>query len=177
MKLSKTWLLLGLPLVLAACGMNDTEAEEDDPTDGAAADSAAVAAAVPPAPTAMDTSHAAMAPQMVPMTAVGGSGVTGEATLTEAAGQTQIAVRLAGFQPSSSHSGHVHQGTCDAPGAPVAPLQDIAADASGAGTATSTVAIPASVAMNGQHVIAYHQAAGENMGPAVVCGAIPGHAM
>lgn len=177
MKLSKTWLLLGLPLVLAACGANDTDAEEDDPTDGAAADSAATAAVVPPAPAAMDTSHAAMAPQMVPMTALGGSGVTGDATLTEAAGQTQIAVRLAGFQPSSSHSGHVHQGTCDAPGAPVAPLQDIAADASGAGTATSTVAIPTSVAMNGQHIIAYHQAAGENMGPPVVCGAIPGHAM
>lgn len=177
MKLSKTWLLLGLPLVLAACGANDTDAEEDDPTDGAAADSASAAAAVPPAPATMDTAHAAMAPQMVPMTALAGSGVTGEATLSEAAGQTQIAVRLAGFQPSSSHSGHVHQGTCDAPGAPVAPLQDIAADASGAGTATSTVAIPTSVAMNGQHIIAYHQASGDNMGPPVVCGAIPGHAM
>jgi hypothetical protein len=46
----------------------------------------------------------------------------------------------------------------------VAPLQDVAADASGAGTATSTVA------MNGQHIIAYHQASGDNMGPPVVCG-------
>jgi hypothetical protein len=176
MKLSSHWLLLGLPLVLAACGMNDTEAEEDDPTDGAAADSAAASVA-PPAPVATDTAHSAMAPQMVPMTAVGGSGVSGEATLTEAGGQTQVAVRLAGFQPSSAHSGHVHQGTCDAPGPPVAPLQDVTADASGAGTATSTVAIPGSVAMNGQHIIAYHQGAGENMGPPVVCGAIPGHAM
>jgi hypothetical protein len=175
MKLSRYWLLLGLPLALGACGMNDTEAEEDDPTDGAAADSAAAAAAVP-APVATDTA-AAMAPQMVPMAAVAGSGVSGEAILTEAAGQTQVAVRLAGFQPNSAHSGHVHQGTCDAPGAPVAPLQDITADASGAGTATSTVAIPTSVAMNGQHIVAYHQAAGENMGPPVVCGAIPGHAM
>lgn len=175
MKLSRYWLLLGLPLALGACGMNDTEAEEDDPTDGAAADSAAAAAV--PAPAVTGTAPAAMAPQMVPMAAVAGSGVSGEATLTEAAGQTQVAVRLAGFQPSSAHSGHVHQGTCDAPGAPVAPLQDITADASGAGTATSTVAIPTSVAMNGQHIVAYHQAAGENMGPPVVCGAIPGHAM
>lgn len=176
MKLSRYWLLLGLPLALGACGMNDTEAEEDDPTDGAAADSAA-ASAMPPAPVATDTAHTAMAPQMVPMAAVAGSGVSGEATLTEAAGQTQVAVRLAGFQPNSAHSGHVHQGTCDAPGAPVAPLQDITADASGAGTATSTVAIPTSVAMNGQHIVAYHQAAGDNMGPPVACGAIPGHAM
>ena len=177
MKLSKWWLLACMPLVLAACGQNDTEGEEDDPTDGAAADTATATVSAAP-PVAMDTAaHAAMAPMMVPMTALGGSGVSGEATLTEAAGQTQVAVRLAGFQPSSSHSGHVHQGTCDAPGAPVAPLQDVVADASGAGQATSTVAIPTSVAMNGQHIIAYHQASGENMGPPVVCGAIPGHAM
>lgn len=177
MKLSKWWLLASVPLALAACGMNDTEAEEDDPTDGAAADTAAATVSAAP-PVAMDTAaSAAMAPMMVPLAAVGGSGVSGEATLTESAGQTQVAVRLAGFQPNSSHSGHVHQGTCDAPGAPVAPLQDIAADASGAGTATSTVAIPTSVAMNGQHIVAYHQASGENMGPPVVCGAIPGHAM
>ncbi|MEW5927238.1 MAG: hypothetical protein AB1941_07130 [Gemmatimonadota bacterium] len=175
MKLSKWWLLACVPLALAACGMNDTEAEEDDPTDGAAADTAV--ATVSAAPVTVDTAASAMAPMMVPMTALGGSGVSGEATLTEAAGQTQVAVRLAGFQPNSSHAGHVHQGTCDAPGAPVAPLQDVVADASGAGQATSTVAIPTSVAMNGQHIIAYHQASGENMGPPIVCGAIPGHAM
>ena len=176
MKRTNPWMLLAcLPLALSACGMNDTEAEEDDPTDGAAADSAA--AVVPPAPVVTDTAPTAMAPQMVPLAAVGGSGVSGEAILTEAAGQTQVAVRGAGFQPNSALSGHVHQGTCEAPGAPVAPLQDVTADASGAGTATSTVAIPASVAMNGQHIVAYHQAAGDNMGPPVVCGAIPGHAM
>lgn len=170
------WLLLAcLPLALAACGMNDTDAEEDDPTDGAAADSAAVAATTPAPP--VSTTGTPMAPQLVPLAAVGGSGVSGTATLTEDGGQTGVAVQLSGFQPNSAHSGHVHQGACDALGPPVAPLQDVAADASGAGTATSTVAVPASVAMNGQHVIAYHERAGEDIGAPVVCGAIPMHAM
>jgi hypothetical protein len=31
--------------------------------------------------------------------------------------------------------------------------------------------------MNGQHVIAYHERAGEDIGAPVVCGAIPMHAM
>lgn len=176
MKGSKWWLLAALPLALAACGANDTEGEEDDPTDGAGADTAATAAAPMPMPGDTGMAHGT-GPMMVPMQPVGGSSVSGEATLTEQGTQTQVAVRLTGFQPSSAHSGHVHQGTCEAPGSPVAPLQDLAADASGSGTATSTVAIPSATLMNGQHIVAYHQGAGENMGPPVVCGAIQGHAM
>jgi len=171
MKLSKSWLLPCVPLVLAACGKNETDSGENGP---GYADTAA--AATEPGAHA-GAGAGGMAPQMIFMREVGGSGVTGEATLTEEAGQTGVAVRLTGFQPNTAHSGHVHQGTCESLGAPVAPLQDVQADDAGQGTATSTVAIPGAVAMNGEHSIAYHQAAGENIGPPVVCGTIPHHAM
>ena len=55
MKLSRWWPLLAVPLALAACGQNDTEAEEDDPTDGAAADSVASTGTVTAPPAAIVT--------------------------------------------------------------------------------------------------------------------------
>ncbi|HEX2191454.1 MAG TPA: hypothetical protein VHG51_21260 [Longimicrobiaceae bacterium] len=171
---TKLWLLACLPLALAACGMNDTDAEEDDPTDGAAADTMAAATFPPPAP--MDTAAGAAAPMTVQMSPVGSSGVSGQANLMENASQTQVAVQLTGMQPNSRHAGHVHQGTCDAPGSVVAPLPEITANSTGDGTATEQVAVPLATVMNGQHIIVYHEAGG-NPGAPVVCGAIPGHSM
>ncbi|HEV2146676.1 MAG TPA: hypothetical protein VGR37_04600 [Longimicrobiaceae bacterium] len=177
MKGSRLWTLALAPLVLAACGANDTEGEEDDPLDReaevAATDPAVVAVPV-------DTMAAAGAGAMhdqVTLNPVGGSGVSGTATLAEQGAQTQVAVQLTGLQPNSAHAGHIHHGTCESPGNAVAPLQDITADAGGAGTMTATVAMPTSTVMNGQHIVAYHESAGPNHGPTIVCGAIQGHAM
>jgi hypothetical protein len=108
----------------------------------------------------------------VTMNAVGSSGVTGQAQFMDhGAGQTMVTISLNG-QGSGSHSGHIHQGTCDAPGQVVAPLQDVTL-ANGTGTSTSTVAVPLGTVMNGQHIVAYHQSSGESAGPPVVCGQIP----
>ena len=174
MKTTRLWLLLGLPLALAACGGDDTEAETDVGAVTETIDTAATSA-MPAAP--VDTGMSAMAgADTVPLAAVGGSGVGGQAVLTDASGQSQVMVTLTGTTGTGTHQGHIHQGTCDAPGAVVAPLQPITADGSGGGSMTATVPVPMATAMNGQHVIAYHEAGG-NPGSPVVCGAIPSHSM
>jgi hypothetical protein len=108
----------------------------------------------------------------VMMNAVGTSGVTGQAQFMEhGAGQTMVTVNLTA-QGGSTHSGHIHTGTCDAPGAVVVPLQDVTL-ANGTGSSTSTIEVPLATVMNGQHIVAYHQSSGDNPGAPVVCGAIP----
>ena len=168
MKLAKPCALLALTLAAGACG----ERGGEDGTRGADSAAAAMAADSAPTPGAAEAGTTE-----VPFAAVGGSGVSGGATLSEQGEQVQVTVRLAGLPPNSSHSGHVHEGTCAAPGSPVAPLLDVAADASGSGTSTSLVPLPMSTVMDGRHVVAYHQAAGDDPGPPVVCGAVPAQRM
>ncbi|HEX2095613.1 MAG TPA: hypothetical protein VHG28_24665 [Longimicrobiaceae bacterium] len=177
MKMHRLWLLVGIPLALAACGQNDTEAEEDQPAEGAA-DTATQTVA--PAPAPADTSaaaHGTMGGSGFALNPVGGSGVSGQATVADQGGQTGVTVQLTGFQPNSRHAGHIHTGTCENPGPPVAPLPEITADANGAGNATGTASLPMTTAMDGQHIVSYHQGGADSPGPPVVCGAIPGHSM
>ena len=169
MKLAKPCALLALALVAGGCGESGGEgaAAGADTTAAAAADTAAAPAG----------GMAEAGTTEVPLAAVGGSGVSGGATLSEQGEQVQVTVRLAGLAPNTSHAGHVHEGTCEALGNPVAPLLDVAADASGSGTSTSLVPLPMGTVMDGRHVVAYHQGAGESAGPPVVCGATPPHRM
>jgi hypothetical protein len=172
MKSTRLWVLAALPFALAACGGGDDEAAE-----GTALDTATVAPSTettstttPPADTGMSGAQAMGG--AVTMNAVGGSGVTGQAQFMDhGQGQTMVTVNLTG-QGSSTHSGHIHQGTCDAPGTVVAPLQDITL-ANGAGTSTSTISATLATVMDGQHIVAYHQGQGANAGAPVVCGQIP----
>jgi hypothetical protein len=161
MMMKRYGLLLALPLVLAACA-----ADEEAEVDTMEMDTTSAPTAAAP----MDTGMAGMGGMAttVAMAAVGESGVTGEATLTPSGAQTEVMVRLMGLEPNSTHPGHIHQGTCAAPGAVVAPLQDITADATGAGTMTTTVPVSADSVTMGQHIVAYH---GDGGAP-VVCGEI-----
>ena len=171
MNASRIWILTALPLALAACGGGDDDGAAGADTTSAmsSADSGTIPAAPMPADTTMASQPVAGA---VTMNAVGNSGVTGQASFMEhGAGQTMVTVNLTA-QGSSTHSGHIHQGTCDSPGQVVAPLQDVTL-ANGTGSSTSTVAIPLGTVMNGQHIVAYHQGQGDNAGPTVVCGQIP----
>jgi hypothetical protein len=122
----------------------------------------------------------AMTPQAmgstVALQAVGGSGITGEATLTESAQRTQVMVRLMGSQPNATHQGHIHEGTCANVGSVVVPLDPITVDAQSMGTSTTTVDVPIHTVANGQHLIAYHVAGGSPGAPAA-CGEIPAHMM
>lgn len=171
MKLSRSFGLLALPLVVAACGGGEGENGEDQTAIG---DSATMSAAPADTTTAAwgDTADGHGAALMtVQLATVQNSGVSGEATLTEQGGEVQVSVRLTGLKGTGAHPGHVHQGTCDNLGSVVAPLPSVTPGADGTGTATGTAAVAMNTAMNGQHVVNYHLPDGK---PAA-CGAITGH--
>lgn len=184
MRALRLWVAAGLLPVAAACGGSDAESGSSADTAAAMPDTASVGAtagamgdSAAAGMAGMDSmSHSAAGGGAVPLAAVGGSGVTGEAMLTAQGNQTQVMVRLAGAKGAGTHQGHIHTGTCEQPGSVVAPLEPVTTDASGAGSSTKTVDVPASAAMNGQHIIAYHEAGGSPGAP-VVCGAIPAHSM
>ena len=163
MKSNRGWLLLALPLSLAACGGGEGEGDTAEAMDTATA-----------APMMADTSAQAMGamPTTLALQPVGDSGVTGQATLTPGGAQTQVQVQLTGLTPGA-HPGHIHQGTCAAPGSVVQPLPEITAGEDGSGSADGSVAIDATTVMDGQHIIAYH---GEGGAP-VACGSLMGHVM
>lgn len=172
MKPTRLWVLAALPLALAACGGGDEEAAGGGADSVGTALPSADSGATTVAPTTTDTSMAAQPMAgTVALNAVGGSGVTGQASFMEhGAAQTMVTVNLAG-QGSGTHAGHIHTGTCDNIGPPVAPLQPVTL-ANGTGTATSTVEIALATVMNGQHLVSYHQSSGDNPGPPIACGQI-----
>jgi hypothetical protein len=104
----------------------------------------------------------------VALTAVGESGVSGELILTPAGGETEVSVTLSGLEPNSTHPGHIHEGTCSAPGSVVAPLGEITADATGSGTMTTSVPVATATVTAGNHIVQYH---GEGMAP-IACAEI-----
>lgn len=173
MKLSRSYAMLALPLILAACGGSEEEvgavpADTAVVATGTGADTAMGADAVP-----TDTGMAGME-NRVSLMAMNNSGVTGEATLTAQGEQTQVMLRVTGAPPNGMHPAHIHQGTCENQGPVAAPLQSVTADASGTGTSTSTVSVPLATVMNGQHYVQVHAA---NGGQPVACGNVPqGHA-
>jgi hypothetical protein len=171
MKTTRLWVLAALPLTLAACGGGDDAAEGGNDTTSVL--SLPDSGAVPTAPMTPDSGMGGTAPMgnAVTMNAVGTSGVTGQAMFTEQGAQTMVMVNLTA-QGNSTHSGHIHTGTCDAPGPVVVPLQDVTL-ANGTGSSSSTIEVPLATVMNGQHIVAYHAGSGADAGAPVVCGAIP----
>jgi hypothetical protein len=172
MRSTRLWVLAALPLALAACGGGDDAAEGT--TDDAAVittDSAATSTVPMPGDTAMSGTHSMGS--AVTLNAVGTSGVTGEAQFMDQGPQTMVTVNLTA-QGSSTHSGHIHTGTCASPGAVVVPLNDITL-ANGSGTSSTSIPVPMATVMNGQHIVAYHASSGDNPGAPVVCGEIPAH--
>jgi hypothetical protein len=175
MKTTRLWVLTALPFALAACGGGDDEAAEVGTDTTAAAGTMAdttMATSNTPMPGDTGMAGAQAMGSAVTMNAVGTSGVTGQAQFMEhGTGQTMVTVNLTA-QGNTTHSGHIHTGTCDAPGAVVVPLQDVTL-ANGTGSSSSTIEVPLATVMNGQHIVAYHAGAGESAGAPVVCGQIP----
>lgn len=174
MRSTRFWMLAALPFALTACGGGDEVADGD--TDGAAVIvDTTTGMSTTPAPMPGDTGMGAQAMGgAVVMNAVGSSGVTGQAQFMSQGEGTMVMVNLTA-QGNSTHSGHIHQGTCDAPGEVVVPLQDVTL-ANGAGSSSSTIQVPLATVMNGQHIVAYHASSGDNPGAPVVCGQIPAQA-
>lgn len=168
----RIWKLLGLvvvPLVLmSGCEVEEEPEVVEEPT------VIGTPPAVPPAgPPATGTTAGAATINMQPLN---NSGVTGEATVTPMDGQTQVTVMLSGSPQAGTHQGHIHQGTCESLGSVVTPLQPIETPAGGTGTMITMVDLAPATVMNGQHIIAYHEAGGDP-GQAVVCGSIPAQTM
>ncbi|HEU0012103.1 MAG TPA: hypothetical protein VFQ45_00380 [Longimicrobium sp.] len=164
-------------LALAACGGDAAEDTGKNAGDGAAGEEAVLADTGAKVPAAAspggDTAQAALG-SAVTLNTANNSGATGIAQLMDHAGQTMVTVTLNGASPGA-HAGHVHEGTCDAPGRPVAPLQDATVpSANASATAVSTIALPLATVMNGRHIIAYHQGSGANTGAPIVCAPVPG---
>jgi hypothetical protein len=157
---------LALPLAMGACGADDA----DETPDMGAQPSAETTPATTPAPTDMQ-------PMTADFTGLNDSPAHGTLQLRPtSATQTEVVVNLAGFAAAGAHEGHIHTGTCDAPGSVVVPLQPVNVDAQGAGTSTSTVDQALMSIADGNHIVAYHVAGGDP-GMPVVCAAIPAHTM
>jgi hypothetical protein len=171
MRASRLWVLSAVAVALAACGGGGDDA-------GAAADSTGAMSSpdsgtTMPVPAPMDSAAGTQAVAgSVTMNAVGNSGITGQADLmAHGVNAAMVTVTLNG-QADGAHSGHVHKGTCAAPGEVVVPLQDVTI-ANGRGTSTSTVSVPINILMSGEHIVAYHAGSGASAGTPVVCGQIP----
>lgn len=162
MKITRGWLLIALPCTLAACG-GEEETATLEGGDTASLVTADTGGAMP------------MMPTTVALQALGGSSVTGQATITHSGAESQVNVQLSGLTPGE-HPGHVHAGTCDAIGAVVHPLPSATAGADGSATVSGTIPAAGESFMNGQHVISYHGNADDPMVP-VACGQLMAHPM
>ena len=169
MKLARLLGLAILPLSLAACGADEGEPGADQTA--ATPDSALQTLdSIEP-----DTAGVAMSTQ-VAMSPLGSAAASGSALITATGSTTEVTVQLTGL-PEGAHAGHIHQGTCEAPGSPVAPLQEVTAGQDGAGTITSIAEVDPMSVMDGNHIVAYHERGAPNPGAPIVCGQIPGHQM
>jgi hypothetical protein len=138
-------------------------------------------AAASPAPTAQNQPSVTV--QLAP---VGGSGISGTATLI-AAGDfahapnlddaTRVSLTVVGLPPLATAQSSLHAGTCVAPSASAAALPSLTADGAGRATATGMVLfrgeenVAFSSITGGDHVINISSG-----GRVVACGAIPGFA-
>jgi hypothetical protein len=164
-KLSHAWILAFVPFVFAACAGPETA----DDAETASEEALPATEATPPAepPTTAPEAGSFMA-QFQPINESGASGQVELSALGEA---TSVRVTLSGAG-EGAHQGHIHTGTCDAPGDVVAPLSPITSDAAGAGEGTSEVSVPLATVMDGNHIVLYHEAGGEPGAP-VACAPIP----
>ncbi|MEJ2677860.1 MAG: hypothetical protein P8174_02155 [Gemmatimonadota bacterium] len=137
----------GLAFGLVACGGKGNQA--------ATQNSNAAQPAAQPAASAAATTTAATGRQfrLLPLNE---SGVNGSVTLTPQGDSMEVAVNATGLPDGAgAYPSHIHVGTCDSPGAVVQPLNDVQADSTGEGHATTTVAM--SVFKGQQHLVMVHR--------------------
>jgi hypothetical protein len=83
--------------------------------------------------------------------------VIGSATITQAGSGIRVVVKLSGLNSNQQSAGHIHTGKCGQQGSVVFPLNNIAADASGAGSSDTTLPnVPYNEVTNGTYYVQYH---------------------
>lgn len=117
------------------------------------------------------SANAAGTPITVNLTAQNGGSAAGTATITDNGdGTMTVVVNETGLQPGV-HLSHIHTGSCANPGGVKYPLTSITADASGKGSATTTVKAPVSALAGGSYYVNVHQV-GTGVPPSTSCGDI-----
>jgi hypothetical protein len=102
----------------------------------------------------------------IPLTAQGGSNVTGEAKLVSDGNQTKVTLDLE--NAPGPHPAHIHEGTCaDLNPAPKFPLRDVVD-----GKSETTVDVTVDAIRSSPHAINVHQSAA-NLDTYVACGDLP----
>ena len=152
-------------LITTACAEQADTGEEEFPP----------AAETAPAPTTPAPAEQPM-DQTLTFQPIGESQVGGDVEIRDENGQLAVDVTLQNSTEGAVHKGHIHQGTCDNPGPVVAPLEDVTVGSNGEGTSENTVTVPMDSLMNGQHIVAFHEANG-NPGAPIVCAPIEAHQM
>lgn len=135
---------------------------------------------VPPATETAPDGAAADATEEMPehtvaMEPVGGSTLTGQVEVDDDDGVTEVDVQISGSTEGAVHQGHIHTGSCDAPGSVVQPLTAITIDGDGEGSSENDLQLDYATATDGQHIVVFHEANGSPGAPAL-CVAIPSHA-
>ncbi|MFN8677012.1 MAG: DUF4331 domain-containing protein [Thermomicrobiales bacterium] len=119
----------------------------------------------------MDMSHDMATPEArsltVPLNELSGSGLSGEATLTETADGTMVSLMVDG--PAGDNPVHVHYGTCDNLGEVAAALTNIDAN----GESETVIPLTLDDLTGEQYAINAHESA-ENIANYVACGEIAG---
>jgi hypothetical protein len=83
--------------------------------------------------------------------------VTGSATITAVDSGIRVNVKLTGLNPNQQSAGHIHTGKCGQQGNVVIPLNNISADASGAGSSETTLPNASfNEVTNGTYYVQYH---------------------
>lgn len=104
---------------------------------------------------------------------VGGSAVSGTATLMAAGDGTDVALEITGLGPGAAARATMHGNTCAMPSASFAALPDLKADATGQAVATGSVLfrgtenVALAAMADGEHIIAIQT------DQVVACGVIP----
>lgn len=145
---------------LAACGGSDDTVENDLETPVGEIGPAVGASAV-----MGDTTT-------VPLQPLAAQGPGGQVMLLASGATTRVLVQFTGASGAGVHQGHIHQGTCESPGAVVAPLNPVATNDQGEGESASNVELAKLDVLNGEHIVAYH-APGGDPGPTVTCASLP----
>jgi hypothetical protein len=151
-KISKLQMAAVAMIVMAAaCAENETD-DADLPADSAALTPATGSEAPPSAPV------------VTQLAAVGGSGVTGEATATHTPTDVTVAINVTGA-PAGDLPAHIHTGTCAAGGPVAVELTRVSN-----GQSSTTVSL-ASLPANQSSFVQVHDASGK----AIACGDMQGH--
>ena len=170
----KNWLLIGVALLVAVLSVAAIACGDDDGDGDGNGDAVPPATEEPAAPDdgAEDGAAEDGAPIAVILSALGGSAVTGTATLAESETGTEVVVTIVTGLEEGTHVNHIHEGTCDAIGDIGEPLESLEAGADGSAPATTTMtAAVLQHLLDEGHVIAVHA-----LDPAtiVACGSIGG---